>query len=92
MHYVYVIQSQKDKKWYTGLTNDLRKRFSEHNSGKVSSTKNRGPFKLIYYEACLNKYDAMSREKHLKSGKGKRYLNDRLKRFLFRTGFTPFEI
>jgi len=54
MHYVYVIQSKKDKKWYTGYTYDLRKRFKEHNESKVCSTKGRGPFELIYYEACLN--------------------------------------
>lgn len=76
----------KDKKWYTGFTNNLRKRFEEHNSSKAPSTKNRGPFKLIYYEACLDEQDARSREKYLKSGMGKRYLKNRLKRFLFLTG------
>ncbi len=81
MYYVYVIQSEKDGKWYTGLTNDWQKRLSEHNAGKVFSTKNRAPFKLIYYEACLNEYDARAREKYLKSGRGKRYLKNRLKHF-----------
>lgn len=84
--YVYVLQSQKDKKWYTGSTGDLRKRFNEHNSGKSVWTKNRGPFILIYYEACQNGDDAKSREKYLKSGMGKRYLKNRLKRFLALTG------
>ncbi|MFQ5714856.1 MAG: GIY-YIG nuclease family protein [Candidatus Scalinduaceae bacterium] len=86
MYYTYVIQSKKDKKFYTGSTKDLRKRFNEHNSGKVSSTKNRGPFMLIYYEACLNEQDARYREKYLKSGLGKRYLKNRLKSFLSLTG------
>ena len=86
MHYTYVIQSVTDRKLYTGFTGDLRKRFTDHNEGKVSSTKNRGPFKLIYYEACLNQQDATAREKHLKSGMGKRYLKNRLKRFLSLTG------
>jgi len=84
--YIYVIQSKKDKRFYTGFTENLRKRFYEHNSGKVSSTKNRGPFELIYYEACLNEQDAIAREKYLKSGMGKRYLKNRLKRFLSLTG------
>ena len=52
---VYVLQSIKTKRWYTGFTNELRKRFKEHNDNKVFSTKGRGPFKLIYYEVCLNK-------------------------------------
>lgn len=86
MYYVYVLQSQKDQKWYTGMTSDLRKRFKEHQDGKSRSTKSRGPFKLIYYEACHNIYDAQAREKYLKSGRGKHYLNKRLKRFLFGTG------
>lgn len=84
MHYVYVIKSQKDGKFYTGCTEDLRKRFFEHNAGKVSSSKNRGPFDLIYYEASLDKTDAFAREKYLKTGMGKRYLKNRLKRFLSR--------
>ncbi|MDP4038884.1 MAG: GIY-YIG nuclease family protein, partial [bacterium] len=53
---------------------------------KVVSTKNRGPFQLIYYEACKNKLDAYAREKYLKSGMGKRYLKNRIKRLLALTG------
>jgi len=62
--------------------NDLRKRLSLHNSGKVISTKNRVPFALLYYKACFNQQDAAAREKYLKSGMGKRYLKNRLKHFL----------
>jgi len=81
-YYTYVLMSEKDHNFYTGTTKDLRKRFNDHNSGKVLSTKNRGLFKLIYYEACLNEQDARAREKYLKSGMGKRYLKNRIKRFL----------
>jgi putative endonuclease len=45
-------------------------------------TKERVPFELIYYEGCLNEQDALAHEKYLKSGMGKRYLKNRLKRFL----------
>jgi putative endonuclease len=86
MYYTYVIQSEKDGRFYTGFTGNLRNRLKEHNSGKVASTKNRGPFKVLYYEACLNEQDATAREKYLKSGMGKRYLKNRLKRFLSLTG------
>jgi putative endonuclease len=86
MYYTYVIQSGKDKRFYTGFTCDLRNRLNDHNSGKVASTKNRGPFLLVYYEACLNEQDATAREKYLKSGMGKRYLKNRLRRFLSLTG------
>jgi putative endonuclease len=86
MYYVYVIQSKKGKQFYTGFTRDLQNRFREHNADRVFSTKGRGPFELIYYEACLSEQDALDREKYLKSGMGKRYLKNRLKRFLSLTG------
>ena len=85
MFYTYVLQSQKSDNLYTGYINDLRKRFKEHNEEKFGYTKDRGPYNLIYYEACLNQEDAKSRELYLKTGKGKRYLKYRLKRFLSRT-------
>lgn len=80
--YVYVLSSRKDGCWYTGCTRDLRKRLEEHKSGKVTSTKSRGPFSLIYFEACRSVEDAFTREKYLKTGMGKRYLKNRMKRFL----------
>ena len=86
MFYTYVLQSEKSGKFYTGYASNLRKRFKEHNEGKSTWTKSRTPWGLIYYEACLNKEDANAREKYLKSGMGKRYLKNRLKRFLFLTG------
>jgi putative endonuclease len=86
MFYCYLLKSLKNKNLYTGCCTDLRKRFKQHNDGLVTSTKGRGPFKLIYYEACLNKEDAFARERYLKSGMGKRYLKNRLKRFLSLTG------
>lgn len=87
MFYTYVLRSKRTlKKWYTGFAYDLRKRFKEHEANKVFSTKNRGPFELIYYEACIHDQDARAREKYLKSGMGKRYFKNRLKRFLSLTG------
>ncbi len=67
MHYIYILQSEKDKQFYTGYTSDLQNRLAEHNSGKVKSTQNRLPFKLVYYEACHNQQDASHREKYLKT-------------------------
>ena len=86
MFYVYLLKSKKDGKWYTGSTNDLRKRLNQHNKGESTWTKRRGPWALIYYEACLNEEDTRSREKYLKTGMGKRYLKNRLRRFLSLTG------
>lgn len=85
-YYTYVIRSERDGKWYTGSTSDLRKRLKEHNSNQVFSTKGRGLFKVIYYEACMNEQDAKARERYLKTGMGKRYFKNRLRRFLSLTG------
>ncbi len=86
MYYTYVIQSEKDNRFYTGFTGNLRNRLQQHNSGNVPSTRNRAPFMLVYFEACLNEQDAIAREKYLKTGMGKRYIKNRLKRFLSLTG------
>lgn len=68
MWYVYILRSKKDGENYVGMTNDLRKRLSWHNAGKVQSTVLRRPFELIYYEAHYSKYDAAARERFLKTG------------------------
>ena len=86
MFYTYIIESKKNKHWYTGHTIDLRKRLREHNNKTSAYTKSHAPYTLIYYEACHNEKDAKSRELYLKSGMGKRYLKNRLKRFLSLTG------
>ncbi|PIX26362.1 MAG: excinuclease ABC subunit C [Deltaproteobacteria bacterium CG_4_8_14_3_um_filter_45_9] len=83
--YVYVLQSDLDKKFYTGITQDLMKRTEEHNSGISKATKTRVPFKLVYYEFCLNHKDAMKRERYLKTTWGKRYINNRIANYLQET-------
>jgi putative endonuclease len=82
MYYIYVLISEKDKKFYTGYTSDLEKRIEEHMKGKVYSTRYRLPVKLVYYECSISQNDALHREKYLKSTYGKRYLKNRLKHFL----------
>jgi putative endonuclease len=71
MFYVYILQSEKDKKRYIGFSKNLDRRLIEHNSGLVKSTRNRKPLKLIYFEEFENKVDAMNREKEIKAKKGK---------------------
>lgn len=85
-YYVYVLQSEKDSNFYVGYTSDVNRRVEEHNDGKVPSTKDRRPLKLIYWEGCLNQQDATRREKYLKTAWGKRYIKNRLKEYF---GFTP---
>ena len=66
MFYVYVLKSLKDNKAYIGSTNNLRRRLSEHNKGKVQSTKARVPFELRYYESYFVEQEAHQRESALK--------------------------
>jgi putative endonuclease len=79
MYYTYVLQSSRDGEWYTGATSNRKARLSEHERGEVSSTRFRRPLRLIYYEACLDASDAYRRERHLKTGRGKRYLRQRMR-------------
>jgi len=82
MYYTYVLQSEKDGGFYTGFSHDLKQRFDQHNKGGEESTSERRPFKVIYYEACLDLKDAVKREKYLKTYHGKQYLKRRLKSYL----------
>ena len=80
MHYVYVLLSVVKINWvYVGRTDDLRKRFKEHNSGKVKSTKCYKPFILAYYEAYYSKKDATKREIELKKHCNKETLKKQIK-------------
>ena len=82
MHFVYILLSQKDHKFYIGLTNNLERRMFQHSNGEVVSTKGRRPLDLIFYEAYLNEKDAARREDYFKTNKGKRTLKLMLKEFL----------
>lgn len=80
--YTYILQSLKDNSLYIGYTSDLKKRFEKHNSGTNLATKPHIPYKLIFYEAFLNKVDAKNREKYLKDGYGRKTIKALLKRYL----------
>jgi len=69
---------QEDGWRYTGTTRDLKARFAAHTDGRLGSTRSRRPFQLVSYEACRQRDDALRRERYLKSGRGKRYLRQRL--------------
>lgn len=78
MHFVYLLESETTKRWYTGYSTDIYKRVDAHNEHMNVSTAHGGPWKLIYYEAYLEKMDALKREKFLKSGSGHRYVKKQL--------------
>jgi putative endonuclease len=80
MYWVYVIENQNRKR-YIGYTENLKERLKQHKQKRVFSTKNMGPFRLVYLEGCLNKNDALRREKYLKTTGGRRFLAKRLRNF-----------
>jgi putative endonuclease len=78
MFFVYVLQSSKTLKFYTGYAADLVQRLGQHNAGITKSTKGRGTWELVYQEECPTRAEAMRRERQLKSGQGR----EELKRIL----------
>ena len=82
MFYIYVLENPK-RQWYTGYSKNLNLRLKKHHNDAVYSTMRiGGPWRLIYYEACLNELDARKREKFLKTGRGKQFIKNRLKYYL----------
>ncbi|MFH1444818.1 MAG: GIY-YIG nuclease family protein [Candidatus Peregrinibacteria bacterium] len=82
MHIVYVLESLSDHGWYIGYTTDLKKRLDAHNHHRNVSTAHRGPWKLLYAEAYIEKLDALGREKFLKSGNGREILKKQMRHYL----------
>jgi putative endonuclease len=85
MYYVYILQSQLDKKFYIGYSANLKRRLLEHKTGLVVSTRKRRPLVLVMYEAYAVKEDAIARELFFKSTKGKIQLRKQLASFISST-------
>jgi putative endonuclease len=56
--FVYFIKSLSGKWYYVGSTNDIIRRLAEHNSGRVSSTKNKRPFIVVYKKGFKTEKEA----------------------------------
>ncbi|EKE11308.1 MAG: hypothetical protein ACD_15C00108G0003 [uncultured bacterium] len=93
MFYTYVLRSIKNKRLYTGITNDLRRRFVEHNEkrGGHHTSKN-APFELIFYEAYIERKDAEEAELFFKSGYGREVLKDKLKYYFKKNPFRSVQL
>ncbi len=74
MFYVYVLRSQTTGRLYTGSTWDLHRRLNEHAQGLSFSTRRGGPWELVHQEQFPTRGEAMSRERYLKTGKGREEL------------------
>jgi len=81
MYYTYVLLSTKEKIMLLGFTQNLKTRVELQRRRFMMKGKNNGSLKLVYLEACLNKKDAVRRDKYLNSYFGRRYLKTRLKKY-----------
>jgi len=66
MHYVYVLQSLKDKSYYTGITDNVERRVVEHNSGSTRYSSSKRPYELVWFGGFRNKTKAIQFEQYLK--------------------------
>lgn len=70
MYVVYILKSEVQVRYYIGHSHDMSVRLTNHNSGKVRSTKAYRPWKIAYSESFATKQDAYKREHQIKSYKG----------------------
>ena len=83
MYFVYVLRNKNDKSLYIGYTANLKRRIFEHKNGKGGrTTKAKLNWSLIYFEGYLDQRDALGRERFLKGGSGRKYINKQLLYFL----------
>jgi len=74
MYFTYAIDSKSRNYLYVGISNNVERRLTEHNSGRNKTTKPYKPFKLIYTKEFVTRAEARAHEKYLKSGSGKEFL------------------
>ncbi|MBI3231862.1 MAG: GIY-YIG nuclease family protein [Candidatus Doudnabacteria bacterium] len=76
MFCVYVLKSQRNGKRYVGSSSkSAGERVTEHNAGSNVFTRQNGPWILIHQEVFATKSEALRREKFLKSGQGRKWLD-----------------
>jgi putative endonuclease len=76
---VYILYSARFNRYYIGIAEDSNKRLSEHNNGKVRSTRPFVPWKIVHIEYYRTKQEARRREKYLKSAAGRRWRSKNIK-------------
>jgi len=74
MFFVYILQSQSTGRYYVGQTKDLPQRVAYHNANYSRALKNRGPWKLVYFEEFPSRGEAVRRELQIKRQKDRRFL------------------
>jgi len=81
MYYTYILYSSKSKNFYFGYTENIRKRFEEHNVGLSKATVPYKPWQSVFYAAFDTMKKAKDFELYLKTGSGKAFAYKRLLNF-----------
>ena len=71
MCWVYILQSEKNSRYYIGSTNDMERRLAEHNSGKTKSLEYLLPLKLVFKKEFKTTTEARRVETKLKKFKSR---------------------
>ena len=80
---VYILESQKNGKYYIGSTDDIDRRINQHNLGQVVSTRNTRPWRVKVFIKCVSLSDARKNEYRLKRYKRKDILEKVIKDKIF---------
>jgi putative endonuclease len=81
MYCSYILESEKSARWYIGHSNNLDRRILEHNYGNTTSTKNKGPWKLVFKREFKSKREALEFEFILKKLKNKHYIRNKYQKY-----------
>lgn len=76
MYYLYILLNEAGTRTYTGVSNNVAKRLTEHNEGRVKSARPYRPYRVIHMDAFLTLSDARKKERFYKSTTGRRRLKD----------------
>jgi len=74
MYYAYILKSIKQKKFYTGHTDNLDRRLNEHNQEKNIYSRRYVPWEIVYKEEFGTEIESIKREKYFKSAAGRKWL------------------
>ncbi|MCK4468876.1 MAG: GIY-YIG nuclease family protein [Desulfobacterales bacterium] len=72
---LYVLKGKTGKR-YVGITNNLSRRLQEHRSGKTKGSRLLDKFFVLHKETFSDYKSARRKEKFLKSGQGRRWLDE----------------
>jgi putative endonuclease len=74
MFFVYILESEKNGRFYVGYSEDPQRRLADHNVGKVISTRNHRPWIKVFEETFNTETEAIRREREIKSKKSRTFL------------------